>query len=106
MPGEYTIAAAVAPLLVIALELAVLRTGLLRLGRYWATVGIALAFQVPMDGWLTGGDTPVVAYHPEAISGVRLPMRIPIEDFGFGFALVTFTLLLWRWHQVREPADG
>ncbi len=106
MTGEYTLAAVAAPAAVVALELVVLRTGLLAEGRYWLTVVITLAFQVPVDGWLTRGATPVVAYAPGATSGLRLPMGIPVEDFGFGYALVTLTLLLWRWYQRRRPTDG
>jgi len=103
---EYTVAAVLAPTLVVALELVVLRTGLFRESRYWIALAIALAFQIPVDGWLTSGNPPVVAYHADAISGVRLPMGIPVEDFGFGFTLVTLTLVLWRWHLQRQEPDG
>lgn len=103
VPGEYTVAALVAPAAVVALELLVLRTGLLRQPRYWAALSIVLAFQVPVDGWLTAGADPIVGYSADASSGVRLFWGIPIEDFGFGFALVTLTLLLWL--RLR-PGDG
>jgi lycopene cyclase domain-containing protein len=102
---EYTLAAIAAPIAVVALEGAVLRTGLLRQRRYWAAVAITLAVQVPVDGWLTLGSTPILSYSPYATSGTRVPWNIPIEDFGFAFTLVTLTLLLWRWHQLRRPAD-
>lgn len=92
---EYTVAAVVAPLLVIGLELAVLRTGLLRTARYWITLGIVLGFQLPVDGWLTKPHGTVVHYQDGAITGVRL-LWFPVEDLGFGFALVTLTLLLWH----------
>lgn len=98
MLGEYTIAAIAACLAVVALELLVLRTGLLREARYWGTLAISLAFQVVVDGYLTRRGHPIVLYGESAISGVRFPFNIPIEDFGFGFALVTLTLLLWRRH--------
>jgi len=104
--AEYTIAAIAAPVAVVALELAVLRTGLFRLGRYWAAVAIVLAFQIPVDGWLTRPEAPIVSYSARATSGVRAPWNIPVEDFGFGFALVTLTLLLWRWHQREQRQDA
>jgi hypothetical protein len=44
-----------------------------------------------------------VIYNPEAIVGLRAPWDIPIEDFGFGFGLVTLTILLWRWWLDRRP---
>jgi lycopene cyclase domain-containing protein len=100
---EYTVAAVVAPVVVVALELVVLRTGMLRQGRFWAAVATALAFQIPVDGWLTWRGAPIVSYGPRSISGVRFPWNIPIEDYGFGVALVALTLLLWGWHARREP---
>jgi lycopene cyclase domain-containing protein len=99
--GEYTALALAAPVAVVLLELAVLRTGLLRQARYWVAIAIVLAFQVPVDGWLTRPDATVVHYHDAPISGVRVAGHFPIEDFGFGFALVTLTLLLWRWLGLR-----
>jgi lycopene cyclase domain-containing protein len=106
--AEYTVAAVCAPAAVVALELAVLRTGLLREARYWVTLAIALGFQIPVDGWLTRRADPVVRYRETAVSGVRFPWDIPVEDFGFGFALVTFTLLMWRRRagMSAEAGDG
>jgi lycopene cyclase domain-containing protein len=92
---EYTILAVTASVAVVALELAVLKTGLFRQRRYWAALAIALAFQIPVDGWLTRADAEIVSYSDWAITGVRAPWNIPIEDYGFGFALITLTLLCW-----------
>lgn len=106
MRGEYSLAALAAPLVVVVLELAVLRTGLLRRPRFWAAIALVLAFQVPVDGWLTWHRAPVVRYDDRALSGLRAPFDIPVEDFGFGFALAALTLLLWEWNRRRlEPAD-
>jgi lycopene cyclase domain-containing protein len=105
MVGEYTLAAVAAPVLVVAAELVVLRTGLLRRGRFWVTVAVMLAFQVPVDGWLTKLGAPIVSYRASAISGLRWPWDIPVEDFGFGFAMITLTLLLWVRFSARR-ADG
>jgi lycopene cyclase domain-containing protein len=94
---EYTVAAVAAPILVLGLEIAVLRTGLLRRPRFWAALALVLAFQVPVDGWLTWHREPIVSYDARALSGLRAPFDIPVEDFGFGFALAALTLLLWEW---------
>ena len=104
MIGAYTISALCAPAAVVAIELTVLRTGILRRGRFWATMAITLAFQIPVDGWLTKLSAPIVAYRPSAISGVRWPWDIPVEDFGFAFALITLTLVLWE--RARPPATA
>lgn len=92
----YTLPAVAAVVAVVVLELAWLRTGLFRRTSYWITMVIVLGFQIPVDGWLTRLDTPVVTYAPEHILGVRVPWDIPVEDFLFGFALVTTVLLLWQ----------
>jgi lycopene cyclase domain-containing protein len=106
MVAEYTVAAVAVPVGVLVGELAVLRTGILRDVRYWLTVGLLLAFQIPVDGALTSGRPPVVEYRTAATSHVRLFWDTPIEDFGFGFALVTLTLMLWQWNRTpgyRRP---
>jgi lycopene cyclase domain-containing protein len=106
VPGEYTLAAVAAPVLVAVLELAVLRTGLFARPRYWGAIAIVLAVQIPVDGALTGGATPVVGYSAEATSGARGPFGIPVEDFGFGLALTTLTLLLWERFRRLDGADA
>ncbi|NUR48441.1 MAG: lycopene cyclase domain-containing protein [Hamadaea sp.] len=104
MAAEYTIAAVAAPAAVVGLELLVFRTGLFGQARYWITLTIALAFQIPVDGWLTRAGRPIVRYSTAETSGVRFPWHIPVEDFGFGFALVTLTLL-WRRQTLRAERD-
>jgi lycopene cyclase domain-containing protein len=94
--GFYTIGAICAPAAVTVLELTVLRTGILLRSRFWKTIAIALAFQVAADGWLTKLSAPVFLYRRAAISGIRWPWDIPVEDFGFGFAMMTLTLALWE----------
>ncbi len=96
MIGAYTVSAICAPAAVVAVELTALRTGILRRGRFWATIALTLAFQVPVDGWLTKLSAPIVLYRPSVISGVRWPWDIPVEDFGFAFAMITLTLALWE----------
>lgn len=98
----YTLPAALAVLLVVALELAVLRTGLFRQRAYWISMLIVLGFQIPVDGWLTKLGSPIVIYDDRGLSGVRFPFDIPIEDFLFGFALVTAVLLLWERQRARR----
>jgi lycopene cyclase domain-containing protein len=100
--GEYLVAALVAAALTVLAELLVLRTGLFRRKAYWITMAIVFAFQVAVDGWLTKLHAPIVRYADWAISGVRVPWDIPVEDFLFGFSMVTLTLLLWE--RNRRPS--
>ena len=92
---EYTALAIVSVLLVLAAERWWLRTGLLRTAQYWTAMAIVLFFMVLVDGWLTKLSDPIVLYDEQQTSGLRVPWDIPVEDFAFGFSMVTLTLLLW-----------
>lgn len=102
---EYTLATLLTMLAVIAIELVWLRTGLFRSARYWISLAIVLCFQVLVDGWLTKLSDPIVIYNADRMSGVRWPWDIPVEDFGFGFAMVTLTLLVWRRLTARDERE-
>jgi lycopene cyclase domain-containing protein len=91
----YTVWALVAAGAVVLLEAVWLRTGLFKKAAYWITLAITWGFQVAVDGWLTKRSAPIVIYNPHEFSGVRFPWDIPLEDFAYGFALVTLVLLLW-----------
>jgi lycopene cyclase domain-containing protein len=64
------------------------------------------AFMIPVDGWLTKLSAPVVIYDDTHTSGIRFPFDIPVEDFLFGFALVTAVLLLWERQRLRRRTEG
>ena len=99
----YTLPAVISVVVVAVLELAVLRTGLFRKPAYWISMVIVLGFQVPVDGWLTKLSAPIVIYNEKHTSGIRFPWDIPVEDFLFGWALVTGVLLLWERQGKRSP---
>lgn len=93
---EYLVASAVAAALVAVL--AWKTTTLLREKQYWVAMLIVFAFQVPVDGWLTKAGDTIVIYDDAQTSGIRVAWNTPIEDFLFGYALITLTLVLWkRW---------
>ncbi len=98
---EYTFLAVLSVLGVLAAERWWLRTGLLRTAQYWLSMAIVLFFMVLVDGWLTKLSAPIVRYDEDRTIGVRVPWDIPVEDFLFGFSMVTLTLLLW----VRQPPE-
>lgn len=93
---EYTLLTTVGIAAVVLLECALLRTGIFRTAQYWCTMVIVFAFQVLVDGFLTRLSAPVVIYAPEHHLGLRWPWDIPVEDFGFGFCLVTLAILVWK----------
>ena len=100
---EYTVLTGVAVVGVVLLELCWFRTGIFGSLQYWVSMIIVFAFQIPVDGWLTKLSDPIVIYNPEQMLGLRAPWDIPIEDFGFGFAMVTLAILLWRRWLTRHP---
>jgi lycopene cyclase domain-containing protein len=100
---EYTLLTVLAVVAVVAAELIYFKTGIFRTAQYWWTMLIIFAFQTLVDGWLTKLSAPIVIYNPDEILGLRVPWDIPIEDFGFGFAMVTLAILLWRRWLDRRP---
>jgi lycopene cyclase domain-containing protein len=87
---------------VCTLEVAVLHTGLFRRPAYWLSMLIVVVFQILTDGWLTKLSAPIVMYDDRQTTGIRFPFDIPVEDFVFGFALVTAVLLLWERQRERR----
>ena len=101
----YTLPAVLAVIAVWVLETRVWRTGLFRRPAYWISMVIVLGFQIAVDGWLTKLSAPIVLYNEQHMTGIRFPLDIPIEDFLFGFALVTAVLLLWE-HRSPQPRSS
>lgn len=98
----YSAPAVASVLIVCALELTTLHTGLFRRSAYWLSMLIVVGFQILTDGWLTKLSAPIVVYDNRQTTGIRFPFDIPIEDFLFGFALVTAVLLLWERQRERR----
>ena len=104
---EYTLLAVLSVLVVVALERWRWRTGLFRQTRYWAALAIVVFFQVLVDGYLTKIPGTIVHYAPEQITGLRIGWDSPIEDFAFGFSMVTAVMARWTMLRTRaDRADG
>ena len=104
---EYTVLTAVAIVAVVVAELVYFKTGIFATAQYWLSIVIVFAFQIVVDGWLTKLTAPIVIYNSEEFLGIRIPWDIPIEDFGFGFSMVTLAILLWRrWLDRRSTSEG
>ncbi|MGV0715413.1 lycopene cyclase domain-containing protein [Mycolicibacterium sp. XJ662] len=101
----YTLPAVLAAIAVCLWEIGILRTGLFRRPAYWLSMAIVLGFQIPVDGWLTKLSAPIVIYDEQHTSGLRFPFDIPVEDFLFGWALVTAVLLLWERQRLRDHQE-
>jgi lycopene cyclase domain-containing protein len=112
---SYTALALVAVVGSVLLDLVVLRTALVRRRVFWVAYAIVLGFQLLTNGWLTGrgivtysGDAVIGGSRAVAFGSGRL-LYAPVEDIGFGFALVLQSLawwVFWGRRDVRRAASG
>lgn len=117
----YTQLAALAIVAAVVVDLWVLRTRLVRRRVFWTSYAIIVFFQLVTNAMFTGpgivrydggaiigGDSPATGAPPFVGDG-RLAFA-PVEDLGFGFALVLLTLSCWvalgRAGIQREPMAG
>jgi lycopene cyclase domain-containing protein len=101
---EYTIGALLGMVAVVFLEVRFLRTRLLQTRAYWIAIVICYGFMIAVNGWLTKLSAPVVRYDERRTTGWRVPWDIPVEDYLFGFALLTLAMLLWE--KARDRRGG
>ena len=78
--------------LTVLIDLRILKTRLLTRKVFWTSYAIILFFQLITNWWLTSNQ--IVSYSEDFILGPRIAAA-PIEDLGFGFALVTNVMALW-----------
>jgi lycopene cyclase domain-containing protein len=90
----YTDAALLGVAFAALLDVVVLRTNLLRRKAFWASYLIVVAYQLVVNGILTG--QRLVVYSSAAILGWHVAYA-PVEDLLFGFSLVLQTLAWWVW---------
>jgi lycopene cyclase domain-containing protein len=89
---SYTQIVLVALALAAFIDLLLLKTRLLTRKSFWTSYAILLPFQLLTNWWLTSRN--IVMYDRHRILGPRLASA-PLEDIGFGFALILGTLSLW-----------
>jgi lycopene cyclase domain-containing protein len=99
---SYTVLAVLGIAFAVVLDLAVLRTKLLRRKVFWVSYAIILCFQLIVNGVLTGRN--IVRYDSGTIIGLRIAYA-PVEDLMFGFSLVLQTLSWWVWWGRRIDRD-
>ena len=87
----YTFLAIVAVLAAVVLD-RITKINLLSDKRYYLFLVVILFFKILVNGELTAR---IVMYDPSQITGFRL-LTIPLEDFGFGFAMVTVAVIVWE----------
>lgn len=92
----YTFLSIAAAILAITTDI-VLKTKLLQQSRYYFFLGVIFMFKLFVNGYLTAH---IVNYNARHILGWRL-LSIPLEDFIYGFALITFCISIWEWHKEK-----
>lgn len=108
----YTGLAVLAVAVVVAIDLGVRRSRLIRRKEFWIAYAIVAFFQLVTNGWLTGRG--IVRYDAGAVLGGARPVFLgagrvayaPVEDLLFGFALVLWTSLCWDWFGRRIEAGS
>jgi lycopene cyclase domain-containing protein len=70
---------------------------------FWITQAIMLFFEIPTNGYLTS--RPIVLYNPEMFLNLRL-WTIPVEDFVYGYGLITLTLIFWDYFGAKRNRLG
>ena len=95
---EYTLLAAISVLFTIALDF-ILKTRLALNKKFWIFWAVMFVFIFIVNGFLTW--RPVVIYGEGFYLGIRL-FTIPIEDFLFGFSLITSNIVLWEFYTQKK----
>ncbi len=71
-----------------------LKTAVFRRGLFWFFIIVILGFKLAVNGYLTSKE--IVLYNPEFFLGVRIG-SIPLEDFLFGFSMVSLGVIFWEY---------
>lgn len=97
---EYTAIAIASVFFTLILDRAT-RVGIFKRGEFYFFLLMMAFFKLLVNGFLTGRQ--IVLYNPEFFLGVRLG-SIPLEDFLFGFSMVSLTIIFWEFFKKRGSA--
>lgn len=95
---EYTILAVLSVFFALVLDIK-LKVRVLTRKEYYVFLLVILLFKFLVNGYLTG--KYIVMYNPSFFLGLRIG-SIPLEDFLFGFSMVTLTIIFWEYFKRRE----
>jgi len=90
---EYTILAVISVFATLILDK---RSGteVLRKGEFYIFLLVIFGFKLMVNGYLTAKN--IVQYRPQFFLGIRIG-TIPLEDFLFGFSMVTMSIIFWEY---------
>lgn len=90
---EYTLLAFLSLIATVVLD-TISRVKILRRPLFYLFIAIIFFFKFLVNGYLTGAN--IVLYNPKFFLGIRLG-SIPLEDFMFGFSMITMTIIFWEY---------
>lgn len=94
---EYTLLAIVSVAVTILVD-KLTRVNILKRKLFYLFLAVIFGFKVLVNGYLT--KTNIVMYNPKYFLGARLG-SIPLEDFLFGFSMVTLGIILWEFFKKK-----
>jgi len=95
---EYTISAITGVVVVVTIDF-LLKTRVTTQGKFWVFIVVMFMFKILVNGYLTA--RPIVLYGEEFFLGFRV-FTIPLEDFLFGFTLMTMSVVLWEYFKGKQ----
>lgn len=95
---EYTLLSVLSVFLVLMLDI-FLRTNLRKRKLFWFFILVIILFKFIVNGYLTGKN--IVIYNPAFFMGLRIG-SIPVEDFIFGFSMVSLTIIFWEYFRKQK----
>jgi lycopene cyclase domain-containing protein len=97
---EYTILSVISVFVVFVLD-QILKTKLFSARKFWIFWGIMFVIISIINGYLTW--RPIVTYGSGFYLGIRL-FTIPIEDFLYGFSLLTGNIIIWEYYTLKKES--
>jgi len=91
---EYTLIAAASVFIAVFLD-SRLKTFLFKKPLFYLFLFVIFLFKLLVNGYLTGKD--IFMYNPYMILNFRVG-SIPIEDFLFGFSMVSMSIIFWEYY--------
>lgn len=97
---EYTLISVIFVILTIALDF-ILKTRLIVNKKFWVFWSVMFILIFIVNGYLTW--RPIVIYGESFYMGIRL-FTIPVEDFLYGFSLISLNITVWEYYNNKLRA--
>lgn len=72
---------------------------ILKKKEFYLFILVIFGFKLLVNGYLTGAN--IVMYDPRFFLGLRLG-SIPLEDFLFGFSMISLGIILWEFFKQKN----